>query len=106
MRAFVSEYGAVDSDLAAIVFELPPNKHGITGGCSEDNLLAWADAKLALPSVAISVGAVVPLVEGEACGIAVLCEPPQRRAKGSPIYFPPVGVGWVGPPVFSVASSE
>lgn len=62
MRAFVSEYGAVDALLSAAVDELPPDEHGIALGCPEHNLFAWTGEQDALSSVAVSVAEVVSLV--------------------------------------------
>ena len=69
--AFVSENGAVDSSLPAVVDELPPDKQGICVGGSQDDLLTGADKLSAPASISIFVATVMTFVEGKAIFIPV-----------------------------------
>jgi hypothetical protein len=64
--AFVSEHGAIDALLSAVVDELSPNKHGVSVAGSEHDMLAGSDKLAALSSVSIIIATVVPFVEFEA----------------------------------------
>jgi hypothetical protein len=66
VRAFVSEHGAVDTVLSAVVDEVAPNKEGVSALGSQDEFFAWADEQFALPSVLVLVGRIVSFIEGEA----------------------------------------
>ncbi len=57
--ALVSEDGAVDSVLSAVINELSPDPNSVGGDCSEHPLLAGANEQDALPTVSVVVGAVV-----------------------------------------------
>jgi len=70
--ALISEHGAVDSFLSAVVNELSPSEHGIRPLGSQDNFFPWADEQLTLAAIGVSVAAVMPLVECEAIKIAIL----------------------------------
>jgi hypothetical protein len=76
---FVSEDGAVDANLAAIVDELSPNKHGVSVPGSEHDVLAGADKLAALSPVLVVIAAVMPLIEFEARPVAVLGDVPIRQ---------------------------
>ncbi|MDJ0922084.1 MAG: hypothetical protein QNI84_13235 [Henriciella sp.] len=78
MFAFVAEYGAIDAALPAGIDKLSPNKQGITSCGTQDDFFAGTCEEFSSPSVPISIGAVVPLVERKAGLIAVFGEPPQR----------------------------
>jgi hypothetical protein len=60
--AFVSEHGAVDSFLPAVVDELPPDEQGICSLGSQDNFLSGANEQLSLSPIGVSVCGVVPLI--------------------------------------------
>ena len=78
MAAFVSEHGAVDALLSAVVDELSPNKEGVGISGAQDDMLAGAD-ELAWPAaVLVVIFAVVSLIEFQARNIAVLCHVPKR----------------------------
>jgi len=78
--AFVSEDGAVDALLPAIVDEFSPDKHGISVACSKNNVFSWSDELKALSSVLVVIAAVVPFVEGETTLVSVFGDVPVRRA--------------------------
>jgi hypothetical protein len=78
VRSLIPKDGAVDSALAAVVDEFAPDPHSVSALGSQDDLFTGSDELGALTPVSISMGAVVPLVHGEAVFIAVLREPPQR----------------------------
>ena len=78
MLRFVSKDSAINAVLSTVVDELTPNKHGVGCGCSQDDLFAWADKQLSLPSIGVPIAAVVPFVEVEAVKVAILCQPPNR----------------------------
>jgi hypothetical protein len=61
--AFVSEDGAVDALLSAVVDELPPNKHGVSVARPENDVLSGADKLTALSSVLVVIATVMPLIE-------------------------------------------
>ncbi len=65
-RTFVAEGGAIDALLSAVVNELPPDKESVGASCAENKFLAGADELVSLPAVLVSIGAVMPLVQGEA----------------------------------------
>ena len=77
MWAFVSEHGAVDTLLAAVVDELSPGEHGIRLLCSQDNLFSWANELRAPSPIGVAVATVVALVEFETVTVAVLGQPPE-----------------------------
>jgi hypothetical protein len=78
LRGFVSEYSAVDALLSAVVDELPPNKHGVAVPGSQDNVLTGADELASLAAIPVTVGAIVPAIEGETRCIPVLRDEPER----------------------------
>lgn len=78
VAAFVSEDGAVDALLAAIVDKFSPNKHGVSVSGPQDDVFAGANELASSPTVFISVAAVVPFIEFEATGIAILRHVPDR----------------------------
>jgi len=61
-RGFVSEYGAVDAGLSAVVDELSPHKEGISVAGPENNVFSWSDKLASLSSVLVLVGAIVSLI--------------------------------------------
>lgn len=77
-RRFVSEDGAIDASLSAVVDEFAPDEHGVSVAGSENNVFSWPDKLAALPSVFVLVGAVVSLIEFKATLVAVLCDVPKR----------------------------
>jgi hypothetical protein len=74
----VSEDGAVDSLLSAIVNELSPNKHSVGVLGSQDDLFARADELRASLLAWLAQPTVVASVEREAIGVSVAREPPER----------------------------
>lgn len=76
---FVSEHGAVDALLPAVIDELAPDEHGVTVSGPENDVLAGANELAPLSSVSILVGAVVSLIEFKATFVAVLCDVPVRH---------------------------
>ncbi len=82
MMAFVSEHGAIDAFLSAVVNELSPNKERVCCLGSQDNLFSGADKLLSLTPIGVVIAAVMPLVECEAVKVAILCQPPQRAHFG------------------------
>mgnify|MGYP001598123623 CR=1 FL=1 len=78
MYSFVSEHGAVDSLLAAVVDEFPPSEQGIGIGGSQDDFLAGADKLSAFASISIFVSTVMTFVEFKAILIPILGKPPKR----------------------------
>ena len=82
MRGLVAEDGAVDPSLAAVIDELSPDPQGIGSLGSQDDLLTRTDEQLALPSVGVPIGRVVPFVEFEAVKVAILCQPPISHTTG------------------------
>lgn len=83
MRALVSEDGAAYTRFLAVREEAPPDEGRVASGSSENNLLARSDEKLSPSSVAVSVGAVVALIEGEARSVPVFGKPPDgAEVKG------------------------
>ena len=61
--AFVSEYGTVDALLAAIVDELPPNKHGVSVSGSQNDVFSGSNKLTALSSVFVVITRIMPLIE-------------------------------------------
>jgi hypothetical protein len=57
--AFVSEDGAVNSNLTRVILELSPNKKGVSLPCSEDDLFTWATKEFWSASVFVVDLAVV-----------------------------------------------
>ena len=78
MRGLISEDRAIDALLTAAVDELPPAKEGIGISGAKDNLFPRPHEQGSHPSIAVTIGRIVTLVEFEAIPIAVLCEPPKR----------------------------
>ena len=78
VRALVSEYGAVNSVLPAVVDKSAPDEAGVSGCSAEHNLFAWAAEQLARSPVRVSVRRVVPLIEFEAVKVSILRQPPVR----------------------------
>lgn len=75
---FVSEDGAVDAGLSAVVDELSPNKHGVSVTGSEDDFFARTRKDFLPSAICIPTARVVPLVEFEAGGVAILSQIPNR----------------------------
>ena len=71
--AFVSEHGAVDALLSAIVDELSPHKARISYFGTKYNFLARADEQFTFAPVLIVVCAVVSFVQRQTIYIAVFC---------------------------------
>jgi len=74
----VSEDGAIDALLSAVVDEFPPNKHGVSVSGSQNDVLAGANELAPISSISILVGAVVSLIEFKATFVAVLRDVPKR----------------------------
>jgi len=72
MCSFISEDGAVDAGLPAVVDEVPPDKEGAGSLCSEYDLFSGTNELSAFASICIVVAAVMPFVEFEAVKVAVL----------------------------------
>ena len=79
VSAFIAEHGAVDALLAAVVFESSPREHGVSFGCTEDNLFTWTDEQVPTSSVLVLVSGVMSFIEFKAIKVTVLCKPPDRR---------------------------
>lgn len=77
VRAFIAKHRAVDAILSAVIDESAPDEQGI--GCvgSQDNLFSRADEQFSLSAIGVSIGGIVPFVQGKAVNIAVLCQPPE-----------------------------
>ena len=60
--AFVSEHGAVDALLAAVVDELSPDEHGVSVSGAKNDVLAGANELDPLATVSIFVGAIMSLI--------------------------------------------
>lgn len=75
-RPLVSEECAVDAWLSAVADEVSPNKSGISGCCSEDDLFARSRKQTAHPPVPILVGRVMPFIQGKNGSISVSGDPP------------------------------
>lgn len=84
--ALVPEDGAVDTDLAAVVFEPPPNPKGISIPRSQDDLFSGAAKEFRVAPIAVSPSAVMAVEKLFADLIAVFRDPPtrfiRRRQKG------------------------
>lgn len=78
VRGLISEKGAVDAGLPAIVGESSPRKAGVSAVGSQHNFFAGAAKEFAHSAVCVSVGGVVPLIEFQAVNVAVLRQPPVR----------------------------
>lgn len=78
MTAFVSEHGAIDPLLPAVINELSPNKEGVAVPCSKDDGFSRADKLASFSSVPVDVGAVVSLIKRETGRIAVFRQIPER----------------------------
>ncbi len=83
---FISEHGAVDSLLPAVVDELSPNKHGVSVAGSEHDVLAGADELTSLSSVSVVIARIVPFIEFETGQIAVFRDVPKRFQRGSYLF--------------------
>lgn len=78
MPRFVPKDRTVNALLPAGVFESAPHKHGIPIVSSEDDLFTGAAEQNASASVRVSVGGIVALIQGEAIGVAIFSQPPER----------------------------
>jgi hypothetical protein len=85
VRRLVSEHGAIDALLSfagslvdAIVNELAPHPHGVSGKGTEYPLLAGADELLPSSPIGVLAAAVMPQVHFEAVKVAILGQPPMR----------------------------
>ncbi len=76
--ALVSEDGAVDSVLPAVINELSPYEHGVSAGCSKDDLLSRANEEFPLSPILVLIGRVVTFIEFKAVNVSVFCKPPNR----------------------------
>ncbi len=75
MRRFVSEDRALDAFLLGngVVDVVTPNKHGVTLGGAQNDILAGTNELAALSSIGVMVSAVMSLVERETGFIAIFC---------------------------------
>ncbi len=73
---FISEDGAVDAVLSAVVDKIAPDEKGVGCVCSEHDGLARPDELASASTVSISVAGIMSLIEREAGYVPVLCEPP------------------------------
>lgn len=71
--AFVSENGAVDSALAAVINEPSPSEQGICVDGSENDFFTGADENFSFSAIRILVAAVMPLIEFKAVNVSILC---------------------------------
>lgn len=78
MRSLIPKDSAVDSLLPAVVLELPPDEHGASSLCAQDNLFSWSDELSLSASVRVGSSAVVPLVHCETVKVSILGQPPDR----------------------------
>lgn len=76
MSALVSENGAVDSILPAVVDEVAPHEQGVGVVGSQHDLFPGADELVSGSPISVSVAGVMPLIECETFLVAVLGEPP------------------------------
>lgn len=77
VRRFVSEDGAIDSCLSAVVDKFSPDKHGVSVSSSKNNVFAGTDELASFASVLVLIGAVVSLIEFQATLVAVLRDVPK-----------------------------
>ena len=78
VSAFISEHGAVDSFLPAVIAESSPHKHCISLGCAQDDALARADKPVPDAPVLVLIGRVVSFIQFKAIKVTVLRKPPNR----------------------------
>lgn len=62
VRAFVSEYGAIDSVLSAVIDELSPHEEGVSCAGAEYNFLAGPHEQFCVPPICIDVSRIVALI--------------------------------------------
>jgi len=84
MLRLISEHGAVDALLSAVVDELAPYEQGISCFSPQHDFLSGSGKQDRLSSIGIDVSAIVPSIQREAVKIAVPSQPPQGN-HGRPL---------------------